>query len=142
MQVILSAIRSVLDWFLSLFNALGTWIVTLITTVWNWIMSFFLTVVNWTLEIAHRLLTWLLELIAAVAVGAVKLFVAFLDALISLLPQMPSEPPGWFSAGVGAFSVADQIMPIHEALQLASVWASIYTAMAIWRAITFIRGGR
>jgi len=142
MQVILSALRSVLDWFLSLFTALGSWVVTLITTVWQWATSLFLTVVNWGLDIAHRLITWFLELIGAIAVGAVKLFVAFLDALISLLPQMPSEPPGWFSAGVGAFSVADQIMPIHEALQLASIWASIYTAMAIWRAITFIRGGR
>lgn len=142
MQVILTALRSVLDWFAATISALAGWFVGIVQTVWGWVWGLVQTVLNWALGLLNQLLEWGLGLIGWAIAGVVKLLVGFLTILVGLLPAMPADPPGWVSTAMGAFSVANQILPISEALALGSAWAGFYGLMALWRAITFIRGGR
>lgn len=142
MQIILNALRSILDWFLGTFSALTGWFVGIVQTVWSWVWGLVLSVLNWGLGLLHQLLEWGLGLVGWLIAGVVKLVVGFLSILVGLLPAMPPDPPGWASTAIGAFNVANQILPISEALTLGSAWAGFYGLMALWRIVTFIRGGR
>lgn len=72
----------------------------------------------------------------------ITLPIKLLTFLVALLPPVPGELLDAINPIVPAFSIADRIFPVSDAILAFSLWGTFYGLMAVWRIISFIRGGR
>lgn len=119
MGAIVQAVVNIVRWFADALAAVGAWVI-------GWL---------------GQILEWLVSLVLWLVSGVLHIVVGLLSILVGMLPAMPSPPSG-LSYALGIVGAANQILPISEALTLAGVWAGWYGVMALWRVVTFIRGGR
>jgi hypothetical protein len=112
--------------------AVATWVLRLIEYPLVWLWNAIVDVITWVLNASF----WFLG-------HVVELPIVFLIALASLLPPIPPEFQGFAQTYViPAYNIANRIFPISEALALGGMWFTFYGVMALWRVVTFIRGGR
>lgn len=107
----------------------------------NWLAGALSVVAGWIIGIFGQILGWLVSLVLWLVGGVITLLLGVLEVLIGFLPHMP-EPPAILQQALTVVGMANQILPITELLAVGTVWASFYGAMAVWRIITFLRGGR
>jgi hypothetical protein len=120
------------SWLASTIVAVATWVLRLIEYPLVWLWNALVDVITWVLNASF----WLLG-------HVVELPIVFLIALASLLPPIPPEFQGFAQTYViPAYNIANRIFPISEALALGGMWFTFYGVMALWRVVTFIRGGR
>lgn len=142
MSALISGLLDLLQWLAATFARFGGWLVDTVqrVAVWFWGVLDYALTAAWNLFVdaviwAFNAFFWLLG-------HLVELPIIFLTLLVGLLPNMPRS---WVFADnylIPAFNVANQILPISEALSILSLWLTFYGLMALWRAVSFIRGGR
>ncbi len=142
MGALISGLLDLLQWLASTFAAFGSWLVDTVRAV----AGFFLQALQWVI---NTLWNWGLEVVLWLVRGVFWLLGHILDAILSvllvlarMLPQIPSQWTFFDQYVIPAFNVANQILPITEAIAIGSIWLTFYALMAAWRVITFIRGGR
>jgi len=144
MGAIISGLLNILQWLASTFANVAAWLVSTIRAVAEWVLhlvqlplvtlwNYFVDILNWAFTALFWLLGHILELPFIV-----------LNVLVSLLPDVPKSWEGLINdvVFIPAFSVANQILPISEALSALNLWIAFYGLMAVWRLVTFLRGGR
>jgi len=120
------------SWLGSTIVAVATWVLRLIEYPLVWLWNALVDVVTWVLNASF----WFLG-------HVVELPIVFLMALASLLPPIPPEFQGFAQTYIiPAYDIANRIFPLSEALALGGMWFTFYGVMALWRVVTFIRGGR
>ena len=120
------------SWLASTIVAVATWVLRLIEYPLVWLWNTLVDVITWVLNASF----WLLG-------HVVELPIVFLIALASLLPPIPPEFQGFAQTYIiPAYDIANRVFPISEALALGGMWFTFYGVMALWRVVTFIRGGR
>jgi len=133
LQWLAATFSNVASWLLASAWAIGEWVLDLVrlplVLLWNQLV----TLVEWTLTAVFWVIGHILQ--------APLVVVGF---LASLLPDVPSSWANLVGGSIiiPAFSVANQVLPISEALTAFQIWLAFYGLMALWRLITFIRGGR
>lgn len=86
---------------------------------------------------------WVLNAVFWLLGHVVDVLLALLQLLVSLLPNMPpSLQDAMDRYVIPAYNIANQIFPLSEAITYFSIWATFYGLFALWRFITFLRGGR
>jgi len=142
MGALISGLLDLLQWLASTFAAFGSWLVDTVRAV----AGFFLQALQWVI---NTLWNWGLEVVLWLVRGVFWLLGHILDAILSvllvlarMLPQIPSQWTFFDQYVIPAFNIANQILPITEAIAIGSIWLTFYALMAAWRVITFIRGGR
>ncbi|RTI13106.1 hypothetical protein [Thermus scotoductus] len=143
MGALIQGLLDLFQWLAKVVGAFFTWLWTTITGVLGWVWSVIdwvlATAWNWFIEFLQWALNLLFMLIGWVAVLPVKV----LGVLVALLPPMPPQLNDVVrDIVVPALSLADRILPVSDAIAVLSLWGVFYGAMAIWRIVTFLRGGR
>ncbi|ALJ91442.1 hypothetical protein [Thermus aquaticus] len=144
MGALISGLLELFQWLAATAHNFFTWLGGLVRQVVGWFLGLAQAVVNLAWDLLKDLLGWLIAFLFWVLGGLVELILVALTALVGLLPSLPQG----FHLGapwhviVPAFNVANQILPISEAIMLGGIWLTFYGLMALWRAITFLRGGR
>jgi hypothetical protein len=120
------------SWLGSTIVAVATWVLRLIEYLLVWLWNAIVDVITWVLSASF----WFLG-------HVVELPIVFLIALASLLPPIPPEFQSFAQTYViPAYDIANRIFPLSEALALGGMWFTFYGVMALWRVVTFVRGGR
>ncbi|WP_353513342.1 hypothetical protein [Thermus sp. LT1-2-5] len=142
MGAIISGLLDLLQWLASTVGAFFTWLVSTIQAVAGWFLSVlqwvFVHAWNLLVDVVQWALTALFWLIGTVAVLPLDI----LSVLVGFLPEVPDDWAVMRTIVIPAFNVANQVLPLSEALIAGSIWLTFYGVMAIWRVITFLRGGR
>jgi hypothetical protein len=130
------------------------WLAVTVVNFFSWLGSTIVEVARWVLRLIEYPLVWLWNAVVDVITWVlnasfwflghvVELPLIFLIALASLLPPIPPEFQGFAQTYViPAYDIANRIFPISEALALGGMWFTFYGVMALWRVVTFVRGGR
>jgi hypothetical protein len=134
--------------------ALLEWLAATAANFFSWLGSTIVAVATWVLRLVEYPLVWLWNAIVDVITWVlsasfwflghvVELPIVFLIALASLLPPIPPEFQAFAQTYViPAYDIANRIFPLSEALALGGMWFTFYGIMALWRVVTFVRGGR
>jgi len=132
LQWLAATVANFFSWLASTIVAVATWVLRLIEYLLVWLWNALVDVITWVLNASF----WFLG-------HVVELPIVLLIALASLLPPIPPEFQGFAQTYViPAYNIANRIFPISEALALGGMWFTFYSVMALWRVVTFIRGGR
>lgn len=142
MGAILVALLDIFRWLAGTVSTFYVWIASTVRAVASWAVSLFQWVFAHLWNLGVDFLQWLLNGIFWLLGNLLVLPLKLVELLVNLLPDISPDFSVSLSPIVPAFNIANQILPISEAISLAAVWASFYGLMALWRAITFIRGGR
>jgi hypothetical protein len=127
-----ATVANFFSWLVSTIVAIATWVLRLIEYPLVWLWNAFVDIITWVLNASF----WFLG-------HVVELPIVFLIALASLLPSIPPDFHGFAQAYIiPAYNIANRIFPLSEALALGGMWFTFYGVMALWRVVTFIRGGR
>ncbi len=142
MGAIISGLLDLLQWLASTIGGFFSWLVATIQAVATW----FLGLLQWVFVHAWNLLIefiqWVLTVVFWFLGNILVLPLKLAGLVVALLPNMPKDWSFMGNVVIPAFNVANQILPISEALAVGSLWLTFYGLMAAWRVITFIRGGR
>lgn len=131
MGAIINGLLDILGWLSGTASSLFTWLVQTVQALAGWFWNALLDVLFWFVDG----LFWVISILVVFVLDILTL-------LVGLLPQMPSGLDGAFQYLIPAFNVANQLFPLSEAIALGSLWLTVYGVMAIWRVVTFLRGGR
>ena len=143
MGALISGLLDLFRWLAATAHNVLTWFGGLVRQVAEWVLGLAQAVVNLAWDLLKDLLGWLIAFLFWVLGGLVELVLVALTALVGLLPSLPPDfHLGVWDVVIPAFNVANQILPISEAMMLGGMWLTFYGLMAVWRAITFLRGGR
>ncbi|WP_243029217.1 hypothetical protein [Thermus albus] len=141
-SAIVEGLLDLLRWLAQTAIGFFGWLWQTVTGFAHWVWS----VLDWVFVHAWNLfidvLGWALGFVFEFVGSLLVLVLKFVLLLVSLLPDVPNELLRGVSAIVPAAGIADRILPISDAITIVSLWGSFYGVMAIWRVITFIRGGR
>lgn len=143
MSAVITGLLDLLQWLAGTFANFASWLVNTIRAIAEWVIRLVEYPLIWLWNAFIDALTWGLTFIFWLLGHLLELPLGFLTAFVQLLPNVPPEL--LYAADhyvIPAYNVANQILPLSEALAIASVWAVFYGVMALWRAVTFIRGGR
>jgi len=144
MGAIISGLLNILQWLAATFANLAGWLVSTVQAVAGWFIRVLqwvtTTLWNFIVDVVH----WALNALFWLLGHLVELPLILLSTLVNFLPDMPQE---WFnlvdgSVTIPALSIANQILPVSEALSVIFLWLTFYGVMTTWRIITFIRGGK
>ena len=143
MSAVISGLLNILQWLASTFGNFFAWLGATIRAVAEWVIRLLEYPLVWLWNAGVEVIGWLVQAVFWLLGRLLDLPLAFLEALVSLLPNMPpSLSDAMDHYVVPAFNIANQILPLSEALALLTLWGTFYGLMAVWRVITFIRGGR
>ncbi|KIX84606.1 hypothetical protein [Thermus filiformis] len=144
MGAIISGLLNILQWLASTFANLAAWLVATIRAIAEWVLRLVELPLVWLWNRLVDVLNWAFVAIFWLLGHIVELPFIVLSVLVSLLPDMPASWTNLVSGSViiPALSLANQILPISEALLAFQLWLGFYGLMAVWRLITFLRGGR
>ncbi len=142
MAAIVEGLLELFQWLAGTVAGFFAWLWAVVTGVLRWVWSVvdavLATAWNWFIEF----LTWAISALFSILGVLLVLPIKLLTFLASLLPPVPTVLLDAINPIVPAFSVADRILPVSDAILAFSLWGTFYGLMAIWRIITFIRGGR
>ena len=143
MGALVSGLLELLQWLSATARGFFEWLASHLFEVVTWVAVLFQAVINLVWNLVVDILGWFLAVLVWALGGLVELALAALTVLIFLLPSMPElGSAGPWNLLIPAFNVANQILPISEAIWLGTLWLTFYGTMALWRVLTFIRGGR
>jgi hypothetical protein len=143
MGAIVSGLLNLLQWLAATAANFFSWLGSTIVEVARWVLRLIEYPLVWLWNAIVDVITWVLNASFWFLGHVVELPLVFLIALASLLPPIPPEFQGFAQTYViPAYNVANRIFPISEALALGGMWFTFYGVMALWRVVTFIRGGR
>lgn len=142
MGALISGLLELLQWLAATFARLGGWLVDTVQRVAAWIWGVLDYALTWLWNAVVDVIVWAFNAFFWVLGHVLELPILALTLLVRILPQMPSDWVFVDNVLIPAFNVANQILPISEAVSILSLWLSFYGLMAVWRIITFIRGGR
>ena len=118
-NLIARAVAHALGWVSDLFGLLWSALATLVSAVLGWVLDLFVLLINL----------------------AVDLFFALLTFLAHLLPPVP-DPPSWYVDALAPYlGILNTFFPVSEVLTVASVWATVYGAIFLYKGVKFLRGG-
>ncbi|MCX7850831.1 hypothetical protein [Thermus sp.] len=142
MGALISGLLDLLQWLASTFASLAGWLVSTVQAVAAWLWGVVSYALVWLWNALVDVLTWVLNLLFWLLGVLLEIPIDLLTALVRMLPETPASLKGALSIIVPAYNVANQILPLSEAIAIGSLWLGFYGLMAVWRVITFIRGGR
>jgi hypothetical protein len=143
MGAIVSGLLDLLRWLAATAVNFFSWLGSTIVEVARWVLRLIEYPLVWLWNAVVDVITWTLSASFWLLGHVVELPLVFLIALASLLPPIPPEFQGFAQTYViPAYNIANRIFPISEALALGGMWFTFYGVMALWRLVTFIRGGR
>lgn len=143
MSAVITGLLDLLQWLAGTFANFASWLISTIRAIAEWVIRLVEYPLIWLWNAFIDSLTWGLTFIFWLLGHLLELPLGFLAALVQLLPSVPPELVHAVDRYViPAYNVANQILPLSEALAIASVWVAFYGVMALWRVVTFIRGGR
>jgi hypothetical protein len=143
MSALISGLLDLLQWLASTFAAFGSWLVDTVRRVAEWVLRLVEYPLVWLWNAAVDVLTWVLNAVFWLLGHLLDVPLTLLQLLVSLLPNMPpSLQDAMDRYVVPAYNIANQIFPLSEAITFFSIWATFYGLFALWRFITFLRGGR
>lgn len=142
MGALVTGLLELFQWLAATFKAFAAWLTTTIQAIATWVLSLVQSVLTAAWNLLVDLVTWAASAVFALLGIIVDLLLAVLTILVGLLPQVPPDFAHSISVVVPAFNVANQILPISDAITAFSLWMAFYGVMSLWRVITFIRGGR
>lgn len=142
MGALIEGLLDLFQWLALTVNGFFTWLWSTVSGVVRWLWS----VLDWVLATAWNwfveVLYWALAALFSILGVLVTLPVKLVTVLVGFLPEVPLDFQNNLLVIIPAFSVADRILPISDALTMFSLWGLFYGMMAVWRLVTFIRGGR
>ena len=142
MGALISGLLELLQWLAATFARLGGWLVDTVQKVAAWLWGVVDHALTWLWNVAVDVIIWAFNAFFWILGHLVELPILTLTVLVRVLPEMPRHWAFVDNVLIPAFNVANQILPISEAVSILSLWLSFYGLMAVWRIITFIRGGR
>jgi len=144
MGAIISGLLNVLQWLASTFANVAAWLVATIRAIAEWVLRLVELPLVWLWNRLVDVLNWAFTALFWLLGHILEIPFIVLNALASLLPNIPQSWEGLINdvVFIPAFSVANQILPISEAIGALNLWLAFYGLMAVWRLITFLRGGR
>ena len=143
MAAIVSGLLNILQWLAATAASFFSWLGSTIVAVATWVLRLVEYPLVWLWNALVDTITWVLNASFWFLGHVVELPILFLTALVSLLPPVPSEFRAFAQTYViPAYDIANRILPLSEALALGGMWFTFYGIMALWRVVTFIRGGR
>jgi len=142
-SAIVSGLLELLQWLAATVANFFSWLGSTIVEVARWVLRLIEYPLVWLWNALVDVITWVLNASFWFLGHVVELPIVFLIALASLLPPIPPEFQGFAQAYIiPAYDIANRIFPLSEALALGGIWFTFYGVMALWRVVTFIRGGR
>lgn len=143
MGVLISGLLDLLRWLAQTFANFADWLVSTIRAVAEWVVRLVEYPLVWLWNAGVEVITWFANAVFWLLGHLVDGGLAVLEVVVRLAPPMPQSLTAALDAYiVPAYNVANQILPIQEAIVVLSLWGTFYGVMAAWRLVTFIRGGR
>ncbi|RTI10715.1 hypothetical protein [Thermus scotoductus] len=142
MGAIISGLLDLLQWLAGTFSVVAHWLVATVQAVAQWVLGLAGWVISTAWNLLVQVLLWLVNGVFWLLGHLVEAGLSVLVVLARLLPPIPPDLTIVHDVIIPAFNVANQILPITDALAAGSLWMIFYALMAAWRVITFIRGGR
>lgn len=143
MGALISGLLDLLRWLAQTFANVAEWLVATIRAVAEWVIRLVEYPLVWLWNAGVEVITWLLNAVFWLLGHLVDGGLAVLEVVVKLAPPMPQSLTTALDVYiVPAYNVANQILPIQEAMVVLTLWGTFYSVMAVWRLVTFIRGGR